>query len=84
MEFIKEENRIYSKDEKGKIIAEIEFKEIKKGTYDICRTFVDKSLRRQGIASKLVEEAVNEIKKKNCKIVASCSYASAWLKINNY
>ena len=37
MEFTKEPNRIYLKNETGKIIAEIEFEEIEKGTYNICR-----------------------------------------------
>ena len=37
--------------------------------------FVDESLRGQGIASKLVEMAVAEIKRKDCQVQASCSYA---------
>ena len=83
MDFLKGDNKIYLEDSKGKIIAEVEYEEIKQGVYNIKRTYVDKSLRGQGVASKLVEEAVKEIKKKNCKITATCSYANAWLKINN-
>lgn len=80
MNFIKEKERIYAKDENDKVIAEIEFKEIEKGVYDICHTFVDESLRGQGIASKLVQEAVKEIELRNGKITASCSYAKKWLE----
>ena len=83
MEFIKETNRIYAKDENGKIIAEIEFNEIEKGVYDICHTFVDESLRGHGVASKLVQEAVNEIQSRNGKVTASCSYAKKWLEKHN-
>ncbi len=81
--FKKEDNRIYIDDEEGKVIAEIEFEETEKGTFNIYHTFVDESLRGQGIASKLIEEAVNVIKSKNGKIKATCSYAKTWLEKNN-
>lgn len=80
MNFIKEENRIYLTDENGKTIAEITFEEIEKGIYNIDHTFVDETLREQGIASKLVEEAVKTIQKKGGKVQATCSYANKWLE----
>lgn len=80
MDFIKEDNKIYLKDEKGKIIAEIEYEEIEKGVFNIYHTFVDESLRGKGIASKLVQEAVKEIEAKNGKVQATCSYAKKWLE----
>ncbi len=80
MEFTKELNRIYLKDENENIIAEIEFEEIEEGTYNIYHTFVDESLRGKGIASKLVEEAVKEIESRNGKIQATCSYAKKWIE----
>ena len=83
MNFIKEKNRIYSINSEGQIIAEIVFVEEKKGVFNIRHTFVDKSLRGQGIASKLVEEAVKEIKRQSGSIEASCSYAKKWLEKND-
>lgn len=80
MNFIKEQNRIYLQNETGKIIAEITFEEIEKGIYNIDHTFVDESLRGQGIASKLVEEAVKEIESKGGKVEATCSYAKKWIE----
>ncbi len=82
MEFIKEGERIYSKDENGKVIAEIEYKEIEHGIFEIYHTFVDESLRGKGVASSLVQEAVEQIQSKNGKIIASCSYAKKWLEHN--
>ena len=82
MEFIKNDEKIYSKDENGKVIAEIEFKEVEKGIFDIYHTFVDESLRGKGVASSLVQEAVKQIQSKNGKIIASCSYAKKWLEHN--
>ena len=80
MNFIKEPNRIYLKNQTGKVIAEITFEETEKGIYNIGHTFVDESLRGQGIASKLVEEAVKTIKEKGGRIQATCSYARSWLE----
>lgn len=80
MNFIKEQNRIYLPDETGKVIAEITYEEIEKGIFNINHTYVDESLRGQGIASKLVEEAVKAIKEKGGKVQATCSYANKWLE----
>lgn len=82
MEFLKEDSRIYSLDGNKKVIAEITFEEIEKGIFNISHTFVDKSLRGKGIASKLVEMAVEEIQKRNGKVQATCSYAKKWLEKN--
>lgn len=79
MEFKIEENRIYY-EEAGKVLAEIEFEKVRENTYNIFHTFVDESLRGQGVASKLVEKAVEEITKRNGKVEATCSYAKAWLE----
>lgn len=83
MDFKKTDSSIYLENEEGKIIAEITFLETEKGIFTIDHTFVDESLRGQGIASKLVELAVEEIKNKNGKVAATCSYAQKWLEKNN-
>lgn len=78
MKFNVEKNRIYY-EENGKTLAEVTFigdEEV----LTINHTFVDDRLRGQGIASKLVQEAVNEIKRQNKKVQASCSYAVKWLE----
>ncbi len=74
------ENRISQKDENGRVIAEITFPETSPRIFVINHTFVDESLRGQGIASKLVQAAVDEIKKRGGKVEATCSYAKKWLK----
>lgn len=83
MDFIKEKGIIYKKNEEGKIIAEITYNEIEQGIYNIDHTFVDESLRGQGIAQKLVEMAINEIKSRKGKVQATCSYAKHYLEKNN-
>ena len=83
MDFIKEENRIYAKDSNNKTIAEVTFYEIENGVFNIDHTFVDESLRGEGIGKKLVQEAVDEINNKGCKIQATCPFASKWLLEHN-
>lgn len=80
MEFITESNRIYAEDTAGKLLAEITFPETSSGVCTIDHTFVDDSLRGQGIAGKLTEMAVSAIKAKNCKVTATCAYAQRWLE----
>ncbi|MBQ3347692.1 MAG: N-acetyltransferase [Synergistaceae bacterium] len=77
MEF--EANSILQKDENGRVVAEITFPETSPGVFVINHTFVDESLRGQGMASKLVQAAVEEIKRRGGKVEATCSYAKKWL-----
>lgn len=73
--YITEENRIYLSDEGGNILAEIGFEKIDDKTYNISHTFVDHSLRGQGIGSELVEKAINYLAEKWYKVTATCPYA---------
>ena len=77
--FKTEKSRIFMEDENGKVIAEITFPETAPGVYTINHTFVDSSLRGQGIAGKLVQAAVDEITSRGGKVQATCSYAKKWL-----
>ena len=82
MQFCKEENRIYATNIDNETVAEVTFYEIENGVYNIDHTFVDNSLRGQGIGSKLVQKAVDTIKQKGAKIQATCPFASKWLEEN--
>lgn len=82
MNFIYEENRIYLEDMNGKTIAEITFPEVSKNVVEINHTFVDDSLRGQGIAGKLVEEAAKKLREDGKKAYPTCSYAVHWFEKN--
>lgn len=79
MEYITEKNRIYSNDSDGKVIAEVTFPEVECGIYNINHTFVDTALRGKGVAGKLVELAVKQIRAQGGEVTASCSYAQSRL-----
>lgn len=80
MKFIHEPNRIYSTDEAGNVLAEITFPRTAPGVYTIDHTIVDSSLQGQGIAGKLVQAAVEDIKSQGGEVQATCSYAVKWLQ----
>ena len=81
--FQKEKCRFYMEDENGKLIAEVTFPETEPGVFTIDHTFVDSSLRGQGIASKLVQAAVDTIHCQGGKVKATCPYAENWLSTRN-
>ena len=82
MNFIEESNRIYCKDSQGKVIAEVTFPDIRYHVVNLDHTFVDDSLRGQGIAGKLMEEAVRKIRRDGKKVIPTCSYAVKWFEKN--
>lgn len=77
MEFITDTDRIYATGSDGKLIAEVTFP-TKNGISTINHTFVDSSLRGQGVASALVKAAADKILADGNKIAATCTYAAAW------
>lgn len=80
MEFKHEENRIYLENEKGECIAEVTFPKISENKVNVNHTFVDSSLRGQGVADKLLNALAEDLRKNNIKAVASCSYAIGWFE----
>lgn len=75
MKFTKTENGFVKHDENGKVIAEITYSLANNPDVVIAdHTFVDSSLRGQGVAGKLLNTLVEDMKNQNKKIKASCSY----------
>lgn len=77
MDFKESIDKIWLENEEGKVIAYVEFPEIN-GTANVMHTVVDKSLRGQGIAGKLMTALVEKMEKENRKLELTCSYAVDW------
>lgn len=82
MEFKHETNRIYLDDGTGKTIAEVTFPDINQNSVEINHTFVDDSLRGQGVAGKLMEELSRRLRAEGKTAVLTCSYAISWFEKN--
>jgi predicted GNAT family acetyltransferase len=80
MTFIYEQHKIYVQDENGKIIVNATFPLIKDGVVVIDHTYVDPSLRGQGVASELMHHVYKHIKSLGFQAVATCPYAVVWFK----
>lgn len=77
MEFQHEKGRVFALDPSGKLVAEITFP-VSNGVANIDHTFVDGSLRGQGVAGQLVRAAAEQIRADGLKAQLTCSYAVRW------
>ncbi|TDR53104.1 hypothetical protein DFP96_10527 [Listeria rocourtiae] len=77
MEFVRGENRFFKEDENGKLIAEVTWVPSGDSLVILDHTFVDESLRGQGIASQLVEKVADTMRAEGKKITATCPFAKA-------
>lgn len=80
MVFIHDQNKIYLNDESNHMIAVVTFPKVRDNVVNIDHTYVDGSLRGQGIAGRLMEETVSDLRENNLKATLSCSYAVKWFE----
>ena len=80
MNFIHDVNKIYLNDENNRMVAVVTFPKVKDNVVNIDHTYVDSSLRGQGVAGKLMEEAVSHLREYELKAKLSCSYAAKWFE----
>lgn len=76
------QDKILYLDDNNSIVAEIDFPKTGVNEITITHTFVDSSLRGQGIAKKLVEEVISIARKEKYNIRATCSYAMRYFHDN--
>ena len=81
MDFKENSEKIWLENEEGKVVAYVEFPEIN-GVANVMHTVVDKSLRGQGIAGKLLTALVEKMEKEGRKLELTCSYAIDWFEKN--
>ncbi len=77
-----ENERIYSINDENELMAEVTFVFIGDNEVDINHTYVNPSLRGQGIAGDMLKLAVEYFRQKGLKATATCPYAVIWLKKN--
>jgi predicted GNAT family acetyltransferase len=80
MEFVHNQNQIAVYTPDYLVIAEVTFPDIDENTVNVNHTYVDDVLRGQGIAGKLMEELVAELRQSNKKAVLTCPYAIKWFE----
>jgi uncharacterized protein len=78
-----ENDRVYSVDEKGDLMAEANFISKENGEVDIHHTYVNPILRGQGVAGKMMQVVAEYLREKGLKASATCSYANSWLRKNS-
>lgn len=64
----------------GTVLAEVTFPEVERGIVEIDHTFVDESLRGQGVAGELLARAACVISASGMLARPTCSYAVTWFE----
>lgn len=77
MKFSQQPGRIFARDENGKLLAEVTFPQ-RDGVAVINHTFVDDSLRGQGVAGQLLQAVADTLRREGRKARPTCSYAVHW------
>lgn len=80
MEWAAERDAVRYLNEQGEVVAEVTFPEVEPGVVEINHTFVDESLRGQGIAGQLLGRAVASIAASGYRARPTCSYAVRWFE----
>lgn len=80
MDFIHETNKIYLNDSNNHMVAVVTFPKVNENVVTIDHTYVDGSLRGQGIAGKLMDETVAQLRENHLKAKPTCSYAAKWFE----
>lgn len=80
MEFQIEPGRVFALDGNGKVLAEVTFPTEEDGVANIDHTFVDPSLRGQGVANQLLQRAAELLREEGKKVRLTCSYAVTWFE----
>lgn len=80
MEWAAERDAVRCLNEQGEVVAEVTFPEVEPGIVEINHTFVDESLRGQGIAGQLLGRAVASIAASGYRARPTCSYAVRWFE----
>ena len=75
---VNENKTTYIKE--NQILGEIDYPKVDESTVNINHTYVDPSLRGQGVADKMMESVFKYLNDKNKKVICTCSYAIKWLE----
>lgn len=80
MNFTYNPNQIALFHSDSNLLAEVTFPDVDQNTVNITRTFVDDSLRGQGVAGQLMEAVAEHLRSQGKKAVLTCPYAINWFK----
>lgn len=78
MIFKTDNTKTWLEDEAGDVLAVLEHPVLRSGVVNIKHTYIDESLRGQGIAGKMMKVVAERLKKGELQAELSCSYAIRW------
>jgi predicted GNAT family acetyltransferase len=73
------ERHRYELMQDGKLAARIEYRMRGPAVIDLVHTEVDKEFEGQGLGSKIVKFALDDMRSQGRRVIATCSYIQGWL-----
>lgn len=73
-------NAVQYVDADGQVLAEVTFPVLDGNIVEINHTYVDTSLRGQGIAGRLLDQVAQELEETGRRAHPTCSYAVSWFE----
>lgn len=80
MNFTYNPNQIALFHSDNNLLAEVTFPAVDQNTVNINHTFVDDSLRGQGVAGQLMKAVAEQLRSQGKKAILTCSYAIKWFE----
>lgn len=74
-----EDGRVYGKNEENQLMTYVTYEYIGDNEVNINHTYVNPTLRGQGVAGELMTHLAEHLREKGLKATATCSYAISWL-----
>jgi predicted GNAT family acetyltransferase len=74
-----EDHRYFAAAQDGSLLAEILFPARSASVIEVTRTFVDPSLRGQGMADLLMQKVIAYAQSQGLRLLPSCEYAKRWM-----
>jgi len=80
MNYIFKDHEVYVFKDDLTYLVHATFPLLEEGVVNIDHTYVDVSLRGQGVASEMMHAVMTYVIEKKYQVVATCPYAVSWLK----
>ena len=80
MQYTYKHDELFVLKEDGHYLIHATFPLYEEGVVNIDHTYVDPSLRGQGVASQMMHDVMKYLKDQHLHVVATCPYAVVWLK----
>lgn len=82
MKVLETAQRLTLQTDEGEEMGHIVLEPISKNLVNIVSVFTQPAFRGQGLAAKMLEELLQRLQQRDCRVVLTCSYAQDYFRKN--